>query len=157
MMKKKRSGLTVVLFIALLLLCIPAPPACAAGATSVWVNNLELTALTPYLADGAVAPSSSAPITGGYAHMNYATSTLTLNNMHLDTFHLQSYGGLVFANGDLKVSLVGANILQSTILNTGTYIGMYVQGLLTVTGSGKRDDTAEQYECFRRSTRHIQP
>ena len=142
-MTGRHKGRIAVLFIALLL-CTPAIPAGAAGATSVWVNGLELTSFTPYLGSGDIAPSASKPVSGGYAYMDYENARLTLYDMRLDTFHTHStkyatYHSAVFANGDLEVVLAGTNVLQRTLPDPGIYTGLYIQELLTVTGNGSLD------------------
>ena len=134
----------IAVFLMALLLCIPAIPAGAAGAASVWVNGLELTSFTPYLGSGDNTPSAFKPVSGGYAYMDYEASRLTLYDMRLDTFHTHStkyatFHSAVFADGDLEVVLAGENFLRKTVSDPNVFTGIYAQGLLTVTGNGRLD------------------
>lgn len=131
---KKTSRIFFAMMIAVFLFSVFAlPSASAAGATSVWVNNVELNAGSPYWKNGNLPATAS----DWNAHFDAATSTLTLNNAVIGTLHAySSYNGLLFANGDLTLVLTGSSTLQYGATSLGTYMGIYVQGLLTVTGSG---------------------
>lgn len=109
------------------------PSASAAGATSVWVNNVELNAGNPYWKNGNLPASAS----DCNAHFDAATSTLTLNSAVINTPHAASGSqNLVSANGDLNLVLTGTSTLQYTANALGYYNGFHVNGLLTITGSG---------------------
>ena len=124
--------LTVILW-----LLIALPSASAATATEVWVNNVKLDSSAYYLANGSGTATTTKPASGGYAYFDAASGTLTLYNMQLDTLHTYAtYDSLLFANGDLEIVLTGASTLQYNNSNIGTYMGIYVQGLLTISGSG---------------------
>ena len=137
MLMNRTHRLTAVfILVTLLSLFFALPSASAANATEVWVNDVRLDASAYYLANGSSTATTTKPATGGYVYFNAAAGTLTLYNAQLNTTHFQSYNSLLFANGDLTVVLAGTSTLQNTATSAGTYMGIYVQGLLTLTGSG---------------------
>ncbi len=147
-MKTIRKMIVVVLVAALLPLCVCVPSALAAGAASVWVNNMELTASAQYLANGSTLASATPPASGGYAYFNSATSTLTLNNAVINTPYEFVMLGIstwymVFAVGDLTIDLVGENSISYT-LSGHSYSSIFGiganNGSLMIGGTGSLKD-----------------
>ncbi len=74
--------------------------------------------------------------------LNAAAATLTLLDASIDTvynFDFNSEEALVHANGDLTVLLAGTNTLSYSSAADPNLYGIYVPGVLTVTGSGSVD------------------
>ena len=126
----------------LVLLCLAFSAASAADATEVYVNNVKLDADYPYWVNNAIVATATEPAGGYNAYFNTAAATLTLLDASVNTvytFDSNTEESLVHANGDLTVLLAGTNTLSySSAADTNLY-GIYVPGVLTVTGSGSVD------------------
>ncbi|MFH1879837.1 MAG: hypothetical protein ABIK64_03480, partial [Bacillota bacterium] len=126
----------LIILLVVLLLCVSPPAASAADATGVWVNNVQLTAASPYWKNGNAPASAS----DWNAYFNAASATLTLQNAQIDTLSStavnSSNRALVYANGDLTLELSGTNTLQYAATSTVTVNGVYAAGSLAVQGSG---------------------
>ncbi len=138
---------TRILFSAVLVLLVfslALPPALAAGATEVYLNNAVLNAATPYWKNGSASAVSWLPDDEWNAYFNAATATVTLKNAVIQTNTLyNTYSGdnaLLYADGDLTVVLTGDSRLQYTNTATTGYVyGIFSTASLTVTGSGSVD------------------
>ncbi len=123
----------------LVLLCLPPSAAMAADAVEVWVNNVQLSASSPYWKNGNEPASES----DWNAHFDAATATLTLQDAQINTLHTvsSSYAALIYAEGDLTLNLDGSNTLQYTTgSGSGNINAIYIRsGSVSVTGSGQLD------------------
>lgn len=137
---KKRNRMFLAMMIAVFLLSVFAlPTALAAGATSVWVNNVELNAGNPYWKNGNLTASAS----DWNAYFDASSYTLTLRDAQINTVSDDSvytlYKGMIYANGDFTLALSGASRLTYAGAASGHIAGVYGAGSITVTGEGSID------------------
>ena len=134
---KKTYRFSIAFILVTLVALFLALPSASAAATVVWVNDVKLDSSAYYLASGSTVATTTKPATGGYAYFNVAAGTLTLYNMQLNTPHTyNTYNIPLFANGDLNIVLTGASTLQYHNNDARKFMGIYVQGSLTISGSG---------------------
>lgn len=108
----------------------------AAAATEVYVGNTKLDASTP-----------STTAYGGTASFDAATGTLTLSGVSVPTSAFYTINSTdyasIYANGDLKLVLIGANSATAPDHTSGMVLvtGLRVTGSLTVSGGGSLNAT----------------
>ena len=80
----------------------------------MFVNDVELTSAAPYWQNGSATAAAAPPAGGWNAYFDAAASSLTLRDAVIDTMHVWSNPeeALVYANGDVTVTLLGYNNLQ---------------------------------------------
>jgi len=143
MAKKINAFLYIIIPAMLFVLCLRAPAALAAGATSVWVNGVELTASAPYWENGSATASGTEPAGGYNAYFNSATATLTLNDAVVNTPSVVAGMGtnmsLIHAQGDISVTLSGANAITFSGNEVDEIYGFVAMGALTINGDGSAD------------------
>ncbi len=137
---KKRNRVFFAIIVAVILLSVFAvPSASAAGATSVWVNNVELNAGNPYWKNGNLPASASS----WNAYFDASAYTLTLRDAQINTLTGDSvnllYKGMIYANGDFTLVLSGASYLSYGGTASGAITGIYGNGTMTVRGEGSVD------------------
>ncbi|HPF88636.1 MAG TPA: LPXTG cell wall anchor domain-containing protein [Candidatus Limiplasma sp.] len=144
-MKKMCAILLAAIPVFLLSVFLALPAALAAGATSVTVDGVTLTASVPYLEKGSTVATVSQPASGMYSYFDAATSTLTLKDTVINTpsrFIATVLGApydshsLINAEGDLTLILNGTNELYYHQNEWFAVFGVAVNGALTVDGSG---------------------
>lgn len=158
-MKIKRKITAMLLAACLIVGLIPitSQTAMAAGSDSIWVGGVELTDSNPYLANNSSSPSATQPQSGGYAHWDANTNTLTLNNYtYSGKGYVYGNNGMVgenkkattaviYSEVDFSIVLNGENSLANTDLSNEKILGNGIVALdcnLTIKGPGTLDLSA---------------
>lgn len=136
-MKSWYRALAAVALAAIVWTGLGAPPALAAGADKVWINNYMLDSSVQYWKNGGTAGTAS----DFNAAFDPVTSTLTLDAAILTALYAapSGDGALVYADGDLTVILKNDSSL--TYHGTSLYDirGIWTTGTLTLSGTGTVD------------------
>ena len=157
---KKNSKLKKSIALALIVIfCISLLPLeiFAAETDSIWVGGVELTQSTPYLSVGSTSASAEKPQSGGYAHWDTDTKTLTLNNYtysgtgyvygtnNMTGNYEKDVTAVIHTTSDCSILLYGSNSLNNTAKSSDKMLGtgIYADGSnLTVKGTGSLDISA---------------
>ena len=130
----------IMLALACVIACLAVSSASAAGATSVWVNGVELTASTPYWANGSGTASAAKPASGGYVYYDATAYTLTLHDALVSAGTsppgMSSVLCGMYTNGDIDVVLSGASTISYPSGSYSAMYGLYIAGEATISGSG---------------------
>lgn len=152
--KKKITSVLLTACLIVGLMPITSQTAMAAENDRIWVGGVELTASNPYLASNGSSPSASQPQSGGYAHWDASTNTLTLNNYtYSGKGYVYGHNGMmepnrkdvtavIYGNVDFSIVLNGENSLTNTGLSSEKSLGsgIVAEGCnLTIKGTGELD------------------
>ncbi len=137
----KKRFLSLLLCLALVICAVPGIVFAAGNATAVSIDNITLDSTAPYLVQGANDPSTTAPVTNGYAYFDASTGTLTLNN-YTRNITTSEVHGITASSGSLIINLVGENAITVDAPSTS---GIQLDSAdLTFLGDGSLNISASQ-------------